>query len=69
MSTKNEQPKLSGAEKVKSSSDHLRGEITQELADGNPFFGKDSISLLKHHGTYQQDDRDERCQGGGQTGR
>jgi sulfite reductase (ferredoxin) len=60
MSTKDEQPKLSGAEKVKGSSDHLRGEIPQELADGNPFFGKESISLLKHHGTYQQDDRDER---------
>lgn len=60
MSTKDEASKLSGADKVKASSDHLRGEIAQELVDGNPFFSKDSISLLKHHGTYQQDDRDER---------
>jgi sulfite reductase (ferredoxin) len=55
-----EQGKPSGTETVKLSSDHLRGEISKELVDGNPFFGKASISLLKHHGTYQQDDRDER---------
>jgi sulfite reductase (ferredoxin) len=60
MSTPDKQGKPSATEGVKLHSDHLRGEIAQELADGNPFVGKASISLLKHHGTYQQDDRDER---------
>jgi sulfite reductase (ferredoxin) len=56
--------KLSAVEKAKLASDHLRGEIAQELADGTPKFGKDSVQLLKHHGTYQQDDRDGRKSAG-----
>ena len=40
---------------------YLRGTIAEELVDGNDFVGKDSIQLLKHHGTYQQDDRERRC--------
>src|SRR4051794_21855328 len=55
--------KLSPVEGIKTASDHLRGEIAQELVDGTDHVGKESIQLLKHHGTYQQDDRDER--GGG----
>ena len=31
------------------------------MRDGNDFFGKGSVQLLKHHGTYQQDDRDARA--------
>ena len=34
-------------------------EADAELGDGNDFFGKSSVQLLKHHGTYQQDDRDK----------
>lgn len=52
--------KPSAAEGVKLASDYLRGDIAGELVDGNPFFGKESIALLKHHGTYQQDNRDDR---------
>lgn len=52
--------KLSAVEKIKTASNYLRGEIAQELVDDNDFFGKDSIQLLKHHGTYQQDNRDMR---------
>jgi sulfite reductase (ferredoxin) len=52
--------KLSPVEGVKLASNYLRGEIAEELVDGNDHFGKDSINLLKHHGTYQQDDRDDR---------
>jgi sulfite reductase (ferredoxin) len=52
--------KLSPVEGVKRNSNYLRGEIGQELVDGLDHFGKDSINLLKHHGTYQQDDRDDR---------
>jgi sulfite reductase (ferredoxin) len=61
MSNHDDESKTSGAEGVKLASDHLKGDISKELADGNPFFGKASIALLKHHGTYQQDDRDGRA--------
>ncbi len=54
-------PKLSPVEGFKAESNYLRGEIRDELVDGNDFFGKESIQLLKHHGTYQQDDRDHRA--------
>ncbi|MEX0939454.1 MAG: NADPH-dependent assimilatory sulfite reductase hemoprotein subunit [Pirellulales bacterium] len=57
--------KPSGAEKIKAASNYLRGDIAEEMVDGNPIFGKESIQLLKHHGTYQQDDRDERGSKGG----
>jgi sulfite reductase (ferredoxin) len=52
--------KLTPVEIAKSSSGYLRGSIPEELTDVHPFFGKDSIQLLKHHGVYQQDDRDDR---------
>jgi sulfite reductase (ferredoxin) len=55
--------KLSPLEGIKSSSNYLRGEIGSELIDGQDHFGKDSIQLLKTHGTYQQDDRDARAAG------
>ena len=55
--------KLSPVEVFKIQSNYLRGDIAQELADDNDFFGKASIQLLKHHGTYQQDDRDARAAG------
>jgi sulfite reductase (ferredoxin) len=56
-----DEKKLSPVEGFKAASNYLRGEIAQELVDGNEFFGKESIQLLKHHGTYQQDDRDDRA--------
>ncbi|MCC7084713.1 MAG: NADPH-dependent assimilatory sulfite reductase hemoprotein subunit [Pirellulales bacterium] len=52
--------KLSAIEAIKSSSHLLRGTIAQELVDGNDNFGKDNVQLLKFHGTYQQDDREQR---------
>jgi sulfite reductase (ferredoxin) len=56
--------KPSPAEGIKEQSRFLRGDIASELQDGNDHFGKTSESLLKFHGTYQQDDRDERGAGG-----
>ncbi len=53
--------KPSPVEIIKEESDYLRGHIAQELVDGKDEFGKESIQLLKHHGTYQQDDRDLRA--------
>ncbi len=62
--TREKPEKLSPVEGVKAASNYLRGEIAQELVDGTDRFGKDSINLLKHHGTYQQDDRDDRGKDG-----
>ena len=56
--------KPSPAEGIKEQSQYLLGEIAAELHDANDHFGKTSESLLKFHGTYQQDDRDERGSGG-----
>jgi sulfite reductase (ferredoxin) len=38
----------------------LRGTIAETLASGRSHFGGDDASLLKFHGSYQQDDRDAR---------
>jgi sulfite reductase (ferredoxin) len=54
--------KLSPVEIAKAKSNYLRGTIPEELVDGNEFVGKDSVQLLKHHGTYQQDDRERRAE-------
>src|SRR5687768_16239457 len=56
--------KPSPTEGVKDESRYLHGVIGPELTDGNDHFGKTSETLLKFHGTYQQDDRDERGAGG-----
>jgi sulfite reductase (ferredoxin) len=51
---------MSGNETVKSTSNHLRGLIKEELLEDTPAFGDASETLLKFHGIYQQDDRDRR---------
>lgn len=57
--------KVSAVEIAKINSHYLRGSIPEELVDGNEFVGKDSIQLLKNHGTYQQDDRERRSEARG----
>ncbi len=52
--------KLSAVEKIKIGSGGLRGTIPQELSEPTPNFSEESVQLLKHHGSYQQDDRDVR---------
>lgn len=47
-------------EDIKLSSRLLRGALADDLVDGAPDFGHDSVVLLKFHGIYQQDDRDVR---------
>jgi len=54
--------KLSAVEGIKTKSNFLRGDIATELVDGTAHFGKESIQLIKHHGTYEQDDRDRRAE-------
>ena len=62
-----EKKKSSPVESIKLESNYLRGEIAEELTNTDPSFGKASVQLLKHHGTYQQDDRDARGKGGGKS--
>ena len=61
--TESPQKKRSAVEGFKEQSRYLLDPIPEELSDENDFFGKASIELLKHHGTYQQDNRDTRKTG------
>ncbi|HLQ46653.1 MAG TPA: NADPH-dependent assimilatory sulfite reductase hemoprotein subunit, partial [Planctomycetaceae bacterium] len=61
-----DEPQLSKAEHLKAGSRQLRGTIAEELRLPNEPFSDGSATLLKHHGTYQQDNRDERH---GETGK
>jgi sulfite reductase (ferredoxin) len=50
----------SKVERNKAESRHLRGKIALELAQPTRHFSEEQVQLLKFHGTYQQDQRDER---------
>ena len=54
------EPKLSPVEGLKTDSNYLRGTISAELENELPNFESGSVQILKHHGMYQQDDRDLR---------
>jgi sulfite reductase (ferredoxin) len=54
------EPKFTKEEFLKEGSHQLRGTIAQELNEGSDNFIEDNAKLLKHHGTYQQDDKDHR---------
>ncbi len=51
---------LSGNEILKAESDGLRSSIALELKDDSPTFSNDAAQILKFHGVYTQDDRDQR---------
>jgi sulfite reductase (ferredoxin) len=51
---------LSAVEKVKQESRGLRGDLAAELASDTGHFSGPDAQLLKFHGTYQQEDRDQR---------
>ena len=55
-----ETQKLSKVELLKESSHQLRGTLAEELLNDRPEFSDDAATLLKHHGSYLQDDRDTR---------
>jgi len=50
----------SGVEKVKAASNGLRGHVAEELANTVDHFEEETVQVLKHHGMYQQDNRDLR---------
>src|SRR3990167_2719459 len=51
---------LTAVEKAKLASNYLRSGIADELANEEDSFTKETSLVLKHHGMYQQDDRDLR---------
>ncbi|NNJ26775.1 NADPH-dependent assimilatory sulfite reductase hemoprotein subunit [Alienimonas chondri] len=53
-------PAVSELEHLKRGSEHLQGTLPTELANDSAKFTADALQLLKHHGSYQQDDRDVR---------
>ncbi|MBL8813352.1 MAG: NADPH-dependent assimilatory sulfite reductase hemoprotein subunit [Planctomycetaceae bacterium] len=55
-----EEMKLSKVELLKEASHQLRGTLAEELQNDKPEFSDDAATLLKHHGSYLQDDRDAR---------
>jgi sulfite reductase (ferredoxin) len=55
--------KPSKVEGIKERSQFLRAPIGTELRNDLNYFSEDAIQLLKFHGTYQQDDRDNRVKG------
>ncbi|QDT67953.1 Sulfite reductase [ferredoxin] [Planctomycetes bacterium MalM25] len=52
--------KLTPVEGFKDASNYLSGPIPEELANDAPNFTGEAMQLLKHHGSYEQDDRDRR---------
>ncbi|MFM7844793.1 MAG: NADPH-dependent assimilatory sulfite reductase hemoprotein subunit, partial [Planctomycetota bacterium] len=55
--------KVSPVEVIKEASNFLAGTIGSTLGGDAASFGKEDETLLKFHGTYQQDDRDARSLG------
>src|SRR5690606_29097699 len=50
----------SGVETIKEASNHLRGTLAEQLHNDTDHFDEGGKHLLKFHGLYQQDDRDQR---------
>ncbi len=62
--TKTADAKPSPVEEYKLASQHLRGTIGEELADASDGFSKEMQQLIKTHGFYQQENRDDRKSAG-----
>jgi sulfite reductase (ferredoxin) len=52
--------KLSKVEAIKLASEYLRSQVAEEVADRQSPFSEEAATILKFHGSYQQDDRDLR---------
>jgi sulfite reductase (ferredoxin) len=55
-------PKPSKVEAIKLASEYLKTYVADELKNGSTHFTEDAATVLKFHGSYQQDDRDVRSQ-------
>lgn len=56
-------PKVSKVEGIKERSHGLREPIATELRQDTTHFTEDAVQILKFHGSYQQDNRDNRVKG------
>ncbi|MBD2182767.1 sulfite reductase, ferredoxin dependent [Planktothrix sp. FACHB-1355] len=56
-------PKLSKVEGLKERSNYLREPVATEILQDTNSFSEDAIQILKFHGSYQQDNRDNRVKG------
>lgn len=56
-------PKVSRLEGIKERSNFLREPLATELLNDSTHFTEDAIQILKFHGSYQQDNRDNRVKG------
>jgi sulfite reductase (ferredoxin) len=61
--SKPKQAKLSKVESIKDRSNFLREPLLTELLQDTTHFSEDAIQILKFHGSYQQDNRDNRVKG------
>jgi sulfite reductase (ferredoxin) len=55
--------KLSKIEALKDRSNFLREPVATELLQDTTHFSEDALQLIKYHGSYQQDNRDNRVKG------
>ncbi|MGF1482353.1 MAG: sulfite reductase, ferredoxin dependent [Cyanophyceae cyanobacterium] len=55
--------KVSKLEGIKERSNYLRDPLIAELAEDTTHFSGDAVQVLKFHGSYQQDNRDNRVKG------
>jgi sulfite reductase (ferredoxin) len=55
--------KLSKVENLKQQSNYLREPLATELQQDTTHFSEDAVQILKYHGSYQQDNRDNRAKG------
>jgi sulfite reductase (ferredoxin) len=55
--------KLAKVEALKQRSNYLREPLATELQQDTTHFTEDAIQILKYHGSYQQDNRDNRVKG------
>jgi sulfite reductase (ferredoxin) len=56
-------PKVSKVEGIKERSQRLREPVATEILQDTTHFSEDGIQILKFHGSYQQDNRDNRVKG------
>jgi sulfite reductase (ferredoxin) len=56
-------PKVSKVEGIKERSQQLRQPVATEILQDTTHFSEDGLQILKFHGSYQQDNRDNRVKG------
>ena len=55
--------KVSKLETIKETSNFLREPLATQLLENSTHFTEEAVQILKFHGSYQQDNRDNRVKG------